>query len=230
MNARPNAIRHSLSNAINELNQRMTPGQVFDEVLSYARGGSGSFLRSFSNAAQGNPIPSLLIGTGCMLFLSEKMGISQRIGRLGRANGHREDGSSENGTKPSVVGRAATAVGQQAAKVGDSIKHGAEAVGESVGSATQLVREKLHDARDTISGAVDQAKESALDLGEGAAEATELARQQAAAAARQLKNRATRLINEQPAAGCRHRSGGRSRYRRYASLDPGRKRADGQDQ
>ena len=149
-------IRHSLTNSLNELNQRLTPGQVFDEVLSYAKGGGGTFLKAFSNAARDNPIPSLLIGTGCMMFVSERLGI------VGRANGYgrhdvAERAEPQRATRPSAARRAAAAVGE-------GVRLGMEAVGDTLGTAAQSVREKVHDARDTVSGAVDQVKESALDL------------------------------------------------------------------
>ena len=72
------STRHSLANTLHELNARLTPGHMFDEVMSYARGGGGSFTRAFSNAVRENPFPALLICTGCMLFLSERMGLSSR--------------------------------------------------------------------------------------------------------------------------------------------------------
>jgi ElaB/YqjD/DUF883 family membrane-anchored ribosome-binding protein len=67
--------RRRLADHLDELSDRLTPGQVFDEMLTYSRAGSGTFLRAFSNAVRENPLPSLLIGAGCMMFLSEKMGL-----------------------------------------------------------------------------------------------------------------------------------------------------------
>src|SRR5205807_636097 len=94
------ATRNRLAHSLDELNDRLTPGQVFDEVLSYARGGSGTFLRALSNAARDNPIPALLIGASCMLFLSEKMGLNRAISRGSGGDGswmasHAAEGMSE---------------------------------------------------------------------------------------------------------------------------------------
>ena len=79
--------RRRLAEHLDELSDRLTPGQVFDEMLSYTRAGSGTFFRAFSNAMRENPIPSLLIGAGCMMFLSEKMGL--RPGGFGNGGGSR---------------------------------------------------------------------------------------------------------------------------------------------
>src|SRR5688572_14904749 len=71
--------RHRLAYGLNELSDRLTPGQVFDEMLTYARGSGGTFARAAANASRQNPIPTLLIGAGVMLFLSEKMGLNRYL-------------------------------------------------------------------------------------------------------------------------------------------------------
>jgi hypothetical protein len=71
------ATRHRLADNLDELSDRLTPGQVLDEMLTYTKGSSGTFLRALSNASRDNPIPSLLIGAGCMMFLSEKTGLNR---------------------------------------------------------------------------------------------------------------------------------------------------------
>lgn len=74
------ASRHRLASNLRELSDRLTPGQVFDEVLTYARGGGGTFLKALSGAAKENPVPSLLISAGLLMFLSEKTGLSNMMG------------------------------------------------------------------------------------------------------------------------------------------------------
>ena len=71
--------RRRLAENLDELSDRLTPGQVFDEMLTYSRAGGGTFFRAFSNAMRENPVPSLLIGAGCMMFLSEKMGLRPQL-------------------------------------------------------------------------------------------------------------------------------------------------------
>src|SRR5690242_21240559 len=73
------ATRYRLADTLDELHDRLTPGHMLDEVLSYARGGGAGFARALTNAARENPIPALLIGAGCALFLAEKTGATQRM-------------------------------------------------------------------------------------------------------------------------------------------------------
>src|ERR1700733_3619642 len=92
------ASRGRLAGTLRELNDRLTPGQVVDEVLTYAKGGGGTFLTAFSNAAKDNPMPSLLIGTGLMMFLSEKTGLTQMMrGRTEAAQNGAPHGGSNDG-------------------------------------------------------------------------------------------------------------------------------------
>ena len=44
--------RHRLAGNIDELSDRLTPGQVFDEMLTYARAGGGTFFRTLGSATR----------------------------------------------------------------------------------------------------------------------------------------------------------------------------------
>jgi hypothetical protein len=64
------ANRAQLSETLDELRYMLTPGQITEELFSFARTSGASLLRSLGNAAVQNPIPTLLIGAGCAMFLS----------------------------------------------------------------------------------------------------------------------------------------------------------------
>ena len=212
------ARRHRLSDTLNELHDRLTPGDMLNEVLSYARGGSGTFLRALTNAARENPVPSLLIGAGCAMFLADKTGLTRHGVPTG--NGKSASGSGYAPGAADAFGSAVDTVKDQAsslaagvrdrvAAVGDTISSAAGSVSDTVSGAAQQVREGAHDVRSKVSGAVDQMKQTARGVGETVqdysasvsghvADAADRTRQQATSAARQVKNTATSLINEQP--------------------------------
>jgi Protein of unknown function (DUF3618) len=75
--------RRRLAGLLDELDDRLTPGQVLDEGLAYAKGAGGTLVRALANAARANPVSALMIGAGLILLLSEKMGL-QRFLSLGR--------------------------------------------------------------------------------------------------------------------------------------------------
>jgi ElaB/YqjD/DUF883 family membrane-anchored ribosome-binding protein len=182
--------RHRLAGDLDELNNRLTPGQVFDEMLTYARGSSGTFFRALGNASRDNPIPSMLIAAGAMMFLSEKMGLNRYIAARSRdANAgpsHRTDigqasarmsnaasdaiGSASSGVRnaaDSVRSGASTAAdfaSDQASKVADSAKKSAEAVSDTMSAAAQQARMTAHDLRDQASDAGEKMKRGAQRL------------------------------------------------------------------
>jgi Protein of unknown function (DUF3618) len=213
------ATRYRLSQRLDELSDRLTPGQVFDEMLTYARGGGGTFLRAFSNAARENPIPTFLIGAGCMMFLSEKMGLNRYVSR-GGGEGARDVAtsrvSSEIGgattSAPSALGstdavrsraRAATEfAGDRASNLADTVRDSASAAGDAISGASQRVREKANDLRDQAAGAVEQMGDGAQNLAasvqEQVSQSVEQARRQTAETARQMKEQVTSFVKEQP--------------------------------
>jgi ElaB/YqjD/DUF883 family membrane-anchored ribosome-binding protein len=212
------ATRYRLAQRLDELSDRLTPGQVFDEMLTYARGSGGSFLRTFSNAAHENPIPTFLIGAGCMMFLSEKMGLNRNVSRVGREgapamsrassqiSGTASRAASGFGSVTSEVrSRAQSATelaGEQASNLAGMVRDRASAAGDAISEASRRIGQKADDLRDQAAGAVEQMGEGAQNLAESVQEqvsqSVEQARRQTAETARQVKEQVTSFVNEQP--------------------------------
>lgn len=56
---------------LSELRQRMTPGQMLDEAMSYAKDGSGGdFVRNLGRNVRDNPMPVALVGLGLAWLMS----------------------------------------------------------------------------------------------------------------------------------------------------------------
>lgn len=131
------ATRQRLAERLDDLNEHLTFGRVMDEVLGYAKGGGGSFLRAFTNAARENPIPSLLVSTGAMLFLSERLGLT---GAGPAQGGHKRSPFFPNGSRTG-------------ASMQPAIKRSAQNVGESFSSAAEGVSSAARSARDQAAAA-----------------------------------------------------------------------------
>jgi len=177
------ATRNRLARGLDELNDRLTPGQVFDEVLTYAKGGGGTFLKALTNAARENPVPSLLIGTGCMLFLAEKMGFtgysrtSMSYQGRGRSNGNSEssDYSGSNGDIHRYSGpRGYTGSGgySESQSYGGASDYRSsrsegrstvQAVSETASGIAEGAKERVSAVGETISGAAQSATDTARD-------------------------------------------------------------------
>jgi len=181
------ATRNRLARGLDELNDRLTPGQVFDEVLTYAKGGGGTFFKALTNAARENPIPSLLIGTGCMLFFAEKMGFTgygrggMSFQARGRGNGHSESGdySGSGGDVHRYSGPRGYAGSNRYSESGSyggssnyrsSQSQGRstmQAVSEKASDLAEGAKEKVSAVGETISGAAQSATDTARETLEG---------------------------------------------------------------
>jgi ElaB/YqjD/DUF883 family membrane-anchored ribosome-binding protein len=187
------STRHSLANSLNELNDRLTPGQLFDEVLTYAKSGSGTFARNFSNAVRDNPMPSLLIGAGCMMFLSEKMGITGKAADGGRAIRRVTEGS-ETMESPSMAETAR----EKVLRAKDSVKESITAVGDTIRDASQHTRETAEGMRDGVLEAVEQARQGAQSVRRRVTESAVETGEQAMIGGRQVREAARTLMHDQP--------------------------------
>ncbi|NWJ27600.1 DUF3618 domain-containing protein [Rhizobium sp. RM] len=59
------ADRRRIEERLDAIQQRMSPGQLVDEILSYARSsGGGEYTSNLSAAVKNNPIPMALVGVG----------------------------------------------------------------------------------------------------------------------------------------------------------------------
>jgi len=141
--------RRRLAENLDELSDRLTPGQVFDEMLTYSRAGGGTFLSTFSNAVRQNPLPSLLIGAGCVMFLSEKLGA-----RPGRENG---DKRVKFTTGHPVVSNKAPPASEAADRVSD-------APGRMSGSAVSSARAAANSVTSGLASAADATQRHASDM------------------------------------------------------------------
>jgi Protein of unknown function (DUF3618) len=63
-------VRYQLSETLEELRGRMTPGRVVDQMIDYTRDGpAAEFLRNLGRDVRDNPMPLVLIGIGIVWLL-----------------------------------------------------------------------------------------------------------------------------------------------------------------
>ena len=199
--------RRRLAEHLDELSDRLTPGQVFDEMLTYTRAGRGTFFRAFSNAMRENPVPSLLIGAGCMMFLSEKMGL--RPGGGGNGGARRAMRTSDEGydpyrpnmPAPEQPGRMADAsarVGDAAGRMGDATGRMSEAATSTARSAAASVQAGARRTADVAGqqagGAASAVKQAAAAVGDTMAGAADAVRSSTYG----LRDQATGAVDRDP--------------------------------
>src|SRR5215204_2844019 len=181
------ATRNRLADTLDELHDRLTPGHVLDEVLTYARGGGAGFMRALTNAARENPLPTLLIGAGCAMFLAEKTGMMRRGFSAGNggsgffggaADATADMAASTSRSVGSAMGSAADTMKEQAGSFAGSVRDSAASVGDSAAGSASRAASSLGNAAssagstvagtaasvgDTVSGAAQQARRGLND-------------------------------------------------------------------
>lgn len=83
------ATRAQIIDSLDELRERLTPGQIMDRTLDFARDGrAGQFVRNLGQQVVENPIPAVLIGAGIgwLILGSRANGRTSPSGRLSGAS------------------------------------------------------------------------------------------------------------------------------------------------
>jgi hypothetical protein len=172
-------IRHTMA----EVADRLTVGQVLDEVLGYAKGGGGTMATALTRAARDNPVPSLLVSAGAMMFLSERLGLPRR---------------TDAGSAPRM--RSLTRKSDAGLKQG--LNEATSAAGDAVSSAGEQIGNVGRQVRDQAASAARSAGETVQDysgaLADQVSELAEQAQEQLETASQQLIQQARRLMDEQP--------------------------------
>jgi uncharacterized protein YjbJ (UPF0337 family) len=175
------ATRANLTGTLEELRDRASPGQLFEQAIDYARtSGGAEFARNLGQAVRDNPLPLLLIGAGIgWLMLSGSGGGpgggEARTGGgarplalpppapLGAGARHRVYGA---GGAPSPPPGGASAY--RSLEDGPSLTERASGM---AGQAADRIGEAAGGLRDSVAGAADQAAGMAGAAYRGAADA-----------------------------------------------------------
>jgi Protein of unknown function (DUF3618) len=87
--------RAQLSSTLDELRDRLTPGQIVDELFAGSSANVSAFVRNLGTTFRDNPMPALLVGAGCMLMMTgmpKLSGGSSSFGFAGRSRTRGSDG------------------------------------------------------------------------------------------------------------------------------------------
>jgi ElaB/YqjD/DUF883 family membrane-anchored ribosome-binding protein len=155
--------RARMTETLDELRARMSPGQMLDEVLGYARdSGGGKMIQNLGRTIQENPAPLLVIGAGIAWMMTAHGTNRSEAPWHGEPRAEVSPPNSEG--EGSVLSDAASAVAETARRAGEQV---ADTIGSLTGTATEAaagVRERasrsMHDIRD----GVQQARRSTSNL------------------------------------------------------------------
>ncbi len=181
--------RLELANTIEQLRDRLTPGQVLDEVLDYASDGDvGDYLRSFKRQIIDNPFPLGLMGASVAWLI-----VASVFGSKGEGRMMRERVARKAGDLAAEARARGGDFAERAQVTGADLAAGARARAGNLAEGAQATGAGLAEsARAAGTDIADSARLAVRDLGERATElrtdardrATELAQDARAAAGR----------------------------------------------
>jgi len=172
--------RAGLTETLEELRDRASPGQLFEQALDYAKtSGGAEFTRNLGAAVRDNPLPLLLIGAGIGWMMLGQGGSNGRAAPRRRSGAYDapyrdaypatgwerdEPGMYETGTdKPGMLDRAGDAVGDAAEAVRDAAGSAYRSVAGAVGAAGERIGEAAGSARSSLRGGTGEASHMASD-------------------------------------------------------------------
>jgi hypothetical protein len=185
------AARRRLSQTLDELSVKLTPGGVLDEMLTYAKAGGQDFMKALGRSAAANPLPALFIGVGCAMFITGRGRITGTTEREGAYRSDRAEPFGDHavpghraGEGRSGIDRAASAAGSAISSAAGSVRDGAEAVADIV---AEQARSGAGMVGASASNLAEKVGEGASAVGEAvagtAAKVAETARRAAGSAA-----------------------------------------------
>lgn len=204
--------RTDVASSITELRERLRPGRLTDDVLSYAGNQTGELLNTFGKQVAANPVPALLIGAG-IAWLAFGGGRERSAGAY-RGNGYDRDGAphrsgnSGNGGD-GMLHRAADSVAEGASDlynkaastigaVGDKASSAASAVGDKIAGAARTASEKASDLGSTVAGSARRTMDDVTDTARSTARSAAHGAKQAADVTAQAADDAWLYLKDQP--------------------------------
>jgi hypothetical protein len=169
--------RAEVEETLEAIQERLSPGQMFEQVVDYMRSSNGSdFLRNLGTMVRDNPVPVALVGTGLVwLMLSssrsgradddEDDGLPESYGESRHRRGSRSHRESRRGRGLSEDGGQVGRWGENARDTAHEWRQGARTVARS---ARDRVQQLSSSARDRVSETGEQLWHGARDVGDRA--------------------------------------------------------------
>lgn len=189
-----NTTRSRLGSHLSELQDRLSPGQMIDDAMSYFRGSDGAdFGRNLLESVRANPLPAALTGIG----LAWLMATGSRPGAVSQTSSGTLPAS---GTLPTSGGGTSRVrvygVGETASQGGYAdmearVRLAEQSVVRGQDEAEPTYTSRLDDARGQAMGLKRQAQETAQSYGQRIGDALASAKQSIVEGAHDLRDQAS---------------------------------------
>lgn len=143
--------RDHISELVEALSSKLSPGEMFERVLSYSKGGGREFAGNLASTVRSNPVPTLLTAVG-MLWLY--------AGSRNDGGYHAESSTSAKARLGERFSDAREGVGERVQHVREGAQHLREEASDKIGSA----RRSAHDLADSTRHGLHRANQGYHDM------------------------------------------------------------------
>jgi len=148
------AQRHRLSDTIDEIQHKMSPGQLLDEVMDYTKGGGTEFAQNLGRSVKDNPLPVALVGAGLLWLMTGSSNTSHAPRQQpAKAEGYRPGDSDawrsaayDSGSGEGLVDKARHLGEDVTGRLGDAV----DGITGSVGGLADEAGHATSDMLDTL--------------------------------------------------------------------------------
>ena len=179
-----NESRHRLNDTLSALGDKLSPGQMLDEVMGLAQGQAGDFAKKLGAQVKDNPLPTLLIAAGVgMLFINRNQSASNAMNgddwhserryrslEEARWSTTRQSGESDSAFEERLHQAQAAALGLKQ-KAGEAVHEFKARVGSAIDSAREAAEGVRQRAASMLSGAKHAINDGAQNIGQRASDA-----------------------------------------------------------
>jgi hypothetical protein len=190
----PNQIERDLAQTrarmdtrLNDLQERLSPGQVIDDLMTYFRGSEGGdFARNLMTSVRDNPLPAALTGIGLTWLMASSTHVNGTTTAAPAASP--TPAKPASGSRSNELELRLLAVGAEVCRLPgeseadhrariddargevlglkrqaeDTAESFADRIGDALANARQGATEKLHDLQDGAADTIGQMKDSAM--------------------------------------------------------------------
>lgn len=154
--------RASIGSLVDALESKLSPGQMVDQALAYAKGNGGEFFTNLGNTVKANPLPTVLTSVGLLwLALGQNRKPASDEGSVFGGLADRASGIAEQ--VGDTFGNAKPRVQETAAKMKAKASHvsdQASGLGDSVSDLGHRAQDGLSDANARLHSGAQQAGET----------------------------------------------------------------------
>lgn len=148
--------REDIGNIVDALENKLSPGQMFDRMLDFGKGNGLEFAQSLGNAVKANPVPALLASVGLLWLYASRNDPAPAPGS-GMGTGRStfvQASSPDDGS--GMLDRAR----EMGGNVSDTVSSTLSQARSKVGDVTDTVSNTLHQASSRVSETAQHARDT----------------------------------------------------------------------